>query len=259
MTAMHCANCGQAMTGAWCAACGQRQPAAGDFSLRRLAAEAREELTSADSRLWQTLLGIFRPGVLTRAYLDYQWQRYLPPLRLFLLASGVYFLLAWDPYFAVNVSQAQAAPDAVVPAALKAALADPATSDRMSDLTSLLKFFFVIPMGFWIALLMSGNRRPVGEHMIFSMHYTTADFVLFSLAAPLLAFSPAQAAPVVFQGILYAVVLMLLAWAIVGVRRVYARGWVSSALRGVAIVAMDLVLSMLASQLATAWVLLVPG
>jgi hypothetical protein len=63
----------------------------------------------------------------------------------------------------------------------------------------------------------------------------------------------------VFQGILQTVVLMLLAWAVVGVRRVYARGWASSALRGVAIVAMDLVLSTLASQLAATWVLLVPG
>lgn len=259
MNAVQCANCGQATSGAWCADCGQRQPTAGDFSLRHFAGEAREELTDTDSRLWRSVVGIFRPGVLTRAYLDYQWQRYLPPLRLFLVASGIYFLLAWDPYFSLNASQLQAAPDTAVPAAIKAAFADPATSDRMSDLTSLLKFLFVIPMGLWIALLMFGNRRPVGEHMVFSLHYTTADFALFSLAAPLLAYAPAAMAPAVFKGILATVVVMLLAWAIVGVRRVYGRGWPSSVLRGVAIVGMDLFLSLLASQLATVYVLMVPG
>ena len=259
MGPVHCANCGQPVADPWCARCGQRQPAAGDFSLRRFAADAGEELTDADSRLWRTLLGIFQPGRLTRAYLDYQWQRYLPPLRLFLLASGVYLLLAWDPYFAVSTTQVEAAPDAMVPAAIKAVFSDPRSSDRLSDLTSLLKFLFVVPMGFWIALLMWGNRRPVGEHMVFSMHYTTVDFVLFSLAAPLLVFTPADRAMPVFQGILAVVMLMLLAWAVAGVRRVYDRGWVSSIARGLAIVLMDFFLSMLASQLAMFYVLATLG
>ncbi|HEY9143088.1 MAG TPA: DUF3667 domain-containing protein [Arenimonas sp.] len=259
MNAVQCANCGQAKTGAWCAVCGQRQPMAGDFSLRHFAGQAREELTDTDSRMWRSVVGIFRPGVLTRAYLDYQWQRYLPPLRLFLVASAIYFLLAWDPYFSFNASQLQAAPETSVPPAIRAAFADPATSDRMSDLTSLLKFLFVIPMGLWIAVLMFGNRRPVGEHMVFSLHYTTADFVLFSLAAPLLAYAPAAMAPAVFQSILATVVLILLGWSIVGVRRVYGRGWPSSVLRGMAIVGMDVFLSMLSSQLAIAYVLRVPG
>ncbi|GGA72076.1 hypothetical protein GCM10011521_07790 [Arenimonas soli] len=258
MPARACSSCGRPAEGDWCAACGQRQPRAGDFSLRRLAGEAREALTDADSRLWRSLVGIFRPGLLTRAYLDYQWQRYMPPLRLFLVASGVYFFLAWDPYFALNASQMQAAPDAAVPPQVKAIFADPAASDRMSDLTSVLKFLFVIPMGLWMALLMWGNRRPVGEHMVFSLHYTTADFVLFSLASPLLAFSPPAMATAVFNGILATVVLMLLAWAVIGVRRVYSRGWLSSVFRGLAIVAMDLVLSLLAAQLATSYVVLFP-
>lgn len=259
MSPVHCANCGQPVADAWCGACGQRQPAAGDFSLRRFAAEAGEELTDADSRLWRTLVGIFQPGRLTRAYLDYQWQRYLPPLRLFLLASGVYFLLAWDPYFAQNSAQMEAAPENLVPDAVKAVFTDPRSSDRLSDLTSLLKFVLVVPIGLWIALLMWGNRRPVGEHMVFSMHYTTADFVLFSLAAPVLAYAPAGMSASVFQGILLVVMLMLLVWAVVAVRRVYGRGWLSSSLRGFAIVVMDFFLSTLASQLALLYVLRTPG
>lgn len=253
-----CASCDQPATGAWCSQCGQRQPRPGDFSLRQLASDAREELTDADSRLWRSLIGIFRPGLLTRAYLHYQWQRYLPPVRLFLILSGIYFLLAWEPYFAITAAQALAAPDAAVPAAVKAVFADPAAADKMSDLTAALKFVFVVPMGLWMALLMYGNRRPVGAHMIFSLHYTTLDFALFSLAAPLLAFAPPALALTVFQAIVWTVIALLLLWTTFAVRRIYSRGWLSSFARSVAIVGMDIFLSLLASQLATAYVLIVP-
>lgn len=256
MADTHCAGCGAPCDTTWCPHCGQRQPRAGDFSLGRLAGEAWEELTSSDSRLWRTVLGVFRPGRLTQAWLAYQWQRYLPPVRVFLVASGIYFFLAWDPYFAVNASQIQAAPDAAVPAGLKAVFADPVASERMSDLTSLLKFLFVVPMGLWMALLMRGNRLPLGAHMVFSLHYTTADFAFFSVAAPVLAFAPPALALPVMQVILLVVIFALVLWAVLGVRRVYGRGWISSGLRGAAIVLFDIVLSILASQLATTWVVL---
>lgn len=258
MAEHHCTGCGLACTSAWCPACGQRQPREGDFSLRRLAGEAWEELTSSDSRLWRTVLGVFVPGRLTQAHLAHRWQLHLPPVRLFLVASGIYFLLAWEPYTSVNAQQVLAAPDTVVPPVVKAALADPLAADRMGDLTALLKFLFVVPMGYWMALLMLGNRMPVGAHMVFSLHYTTADFVLFSLCAPILALAPPEQAASRYQVILWSVVALLVAWAVVGVRRVYRRGWVSSFARGIAIVLMDLFLSTLASQLALLYVLLVP-
>lgn len=258
MAEHHCTGCGLACDSAWCPACGQRQPRAGDFSLRRLAGEAWEELTSSDSRLWRTVLGIFVPGRLTEAHLAHRWQLHLPPVRLFLVASGIYFLLAWEPYTSVNLQQVLSAPEGAVPPEVRSALADPRTADRMGDLTALLKFLFVVPMGLWMALLMWGNRMPVGAHMVFSLHYTTADFVLFSLAAPILAMASPEQAAARFQAIFWVVLLLLLAWAVLGVRRVYRRGWPSSLARGLAIVLMDMFLSALASQLALVYVLLVP-
>jgi len=57
--------------------------------------EAFEDLTHADSRLWRTLGALlFKPGYLTREFLEGRRARYLPPLRLYLVLSVAFFLIA---------------------------------------------------------------------------------------------------------------------------------------------------------------------
>jgi hypothetical protein len=82
------------VAGEYCAACGQRvEPHI--HSVWIFMREATESLTHADSRLWQSLAGLlFRPGFLTREFLDGRRARYLPPFRLYLVVSVLFFLLA---------------------------------------------------------------------------------------------------------------------------------------------------------------------
>ena len=110
MTNGPCRSCDAPLDGDYCAHCGQPRPRDDDFSLRRQAAEAWAELSDTDSRLWRSLLGLLVPGRLTRAWLDHDWSRHLPPLRLYLIASGVYFLLAWDVGFQLNAELLRSAP-----------------------------------------------------------------------------------------------------------------------------------------------------
>lgn len=255
MTDQSCRGCGAQSSGNYCAACGQPSPRPDDFSLRRLLAEAWAEISDTDSRLWRSLSGLVVPGRLTRAWLDHEWSRHLPPLRLFLIASGVYFLLAWDVGFQINAEIMRSAPPGAVPAQMMVLFNDPATADRVSDLTALMKFLFVVPMGLWLALLHRGNRRPVGEHMVFALHYTTVDFALFSLLAPVIAFSPADLQVLAYSLSTQLGLLALGLWAILAVRRVYRRSWLSSVVRGLAVLVMDVVLSQLSGQLAAAIVL----
>ena len=250
-----CRGCGTANSGNYCAACGQARPRPDDFSLRRLLVEAWAELSDTDSRLWRSLRGLAFPGRLTRAWLDHQWSRHLPPLRLYLIVSGVYFLLAWDVGFRIDAELLRASPPDTVPPMLLAMYEDPAAVGRVSDLTALMKFLFVVPMGFWLALLYRGSRRPAGEHMVFALHYTTVDFALFSLLAPAVALSPASLQIVAYSATSLAGVMALALWTVLAVRHVYARSWPSSVLRGLAVLAMDFVLSVLASQLARTIVL----
>lgn len=57
--------------------------------------EAAEGITHADSRVWRTLWALlFRPGFLTVEYQQGRRARYLPPFRLYLVLSVLFFLVA---------------------------------------------------------------------------------------------------------------------------------------------------------------------
>ncbi|HYL71577.1 MAG TPA: DUF3667 domain-containing protein [Candidatus Dormibacteraeota bacterium] len=89
-----CDNCGAAVEARYCGACGQKLEAP-VHSLWHFTQLATEDLTHADSRLWRTLAALlFRPGFLTREFLHGRRARYLPPLRLYLVLSVVFFVVA---------------------------------------------------------------------------------------------------------------------------------------------------------------------
>jgi hypothetical protein len=89
-----CDNCGAPVPGRYCSACGQRlEPPV--HSLWHFSRVATEDLTHADSRLWRTLTALlFKPGRLTREFLAGRRARYLPPVRLYLVLSVLFFLIA---------------------------------------------------------------------------------------------------------------------------------------------------------------------
>jgi hypothetical protein len=89
-----CLNCGAQLAGAFCADCGQRDIPPYP-SVRELVVDAAAEFTGWDGRLATSLRDlILRPGMLTREFLEGRRVRYISPLRLYLMASLVYFLLA---------------------------------------------------------------------------------------------------------------------------------------------------------------------
>jgi Protein of unknown function (DUF3667) len=89
-----CANCGAGLTGKYCSECGQRHHDHPVHDFWHFTSEALEDLTHADSRLWQTLTALlFRPGFLTREFLEGRRVRYLPPVRLYLVVSLIFFII----------------------------------------------------------------------------------------------------------------------------------------------------------------------
>jgi hypothetical protein len=89
-----CANCHTPLRGPFCSVCGQRnEPHVHSFW--EFLREAAEGLTHADSRVWRTLWSLlFRPGFLTVEYRLGRRARYLPPFRLYLVLSVLFFLVA---------------------------------------------------------------------------------------------------------------------------------------------------------------------
>src|SRR5215218_4083043 len=89
-----CLNCGADLAGPFCAHCGQRDVPPYP-SVRELAVDAFWELSGWDGRFMSTVRALINhPGMLTREFLEGRRARYLSPLRLYLLASLVYFVLA---------------------------------------------------------------------------------------------------------------------------------------------------------------------
>lgn len=89
-----CLNCGATLAGSYCSACGQKhEPHI--HSIGHFISEAAENITHADSRLWRTLGALLaKPGFLTREFFDGRRARYMPPVRLYLVLSVVFFLIA---------------------------------------------------------------------------------------------------------------------------------------------------------------------
>jgi hypothetical protein len=94
----NCLNCGTELRGQYCGTCGQR--ARGRLiSLWELLQDAFGDLFEMDSRLWRTLIPLLiRPGKLTLDYLEGRRARYMPPFRMYLVLSVIFFVVAFfDP------------------------------------------------------------------------------------------------------------------------------------------------------------------
>ena len=80
-----CLNCGAMVTGAYCAACGQ--PAHIHRSFVSLGHDIVHGVTHFDTKLWRTLPElVFRPGRLTRRYIDGERAKFISPMALYLLS-----------------------------------------------------------------------------------------------------------------------------------------------------------------------------
>ncbi|HEV2735008.1 MAG TPA: DUF3667 domain-containing protein [Longimicrobiaceae bacterium] len=86
-----CGNCRAVLAGPFCARCGQRDVDL-NVSTRSLLSEGARELVEVDRRFLLTLrLLFFRPGHLTRTYLKGRRAMHTSPLRLYLVASALFF------------------------------------------------------------------------------------------------------------------------------------------------------------------------
>ena len=89
-----CLNCGATLSGAFCSACGQRVIPAYP-TVREMAGDAWHELSGYDGRFARTFKTLLRrPGALTVDVLEGRRATYVSPVRLYLVASVAYFIVA---------------------------------------------------------------------------------------------------------------------------------------------------------------------
>ena len=92
-SADQCDNCFTSLQGDFCHQCGQEKKS----YIRNVSGVVTEffgEFSNWDTRVWRTLVPLwFRPGYLSRRYVDGHRVPYVPPLRLYLFTSIIAFLI----------------------------------------------------------------------------------------------------------------------------------------------------------------------
>lgn len=215
-----CKNCQSTLDGAYCAACGQR-----DIDLERpivsLAADVIRETFEIDGRLAVTLKTLFRhPGKLTSEFLAGRRRTYTSPLRLYLVISISFFLLAaWAARSGILLDPGQ---DPGFDAAVQA--------NFLSD--DLPRLMFVLLPVFALLLKAVFRERLYFDHLIFSLHLHSAAFVIFALILPLEEPASERLLHLLLQLALF---VYFLTYLVVAVRRVYSAGWPAVALKSAAV------------------------
>jgi hypothetical protein len=185
-----CPECHTELLGKYCYKCGENPPAAHDLSLRHFLHHGLHELTHLDSKVFRTLgTLIVKPGVLTADYLAGRRQRYVLPLRLFLVIFALYFFLytrpgvaLYDVRFIVKTGtrsgQINPLQHLLERQAFKKNLTTEAFFDRVNERWQHDVSFFQLGDVFFFAicLAMANWRRYFVEHLIFSLH--TLSFTL---------------------------------------------------------------------------------
>lgn len=259
-TAGPCPNCGEPLGGPYCSHCGQADTAL-DVPFRRAVGEFLAQLFDADSRVWRTARTLLlRPGLLTAEYNAGRRARYLPPLRVYMLSSLVFFFVVATarvqlvqvqfPEEEAAALEAAGAPDA--------AAEDPATQAAGESATfAELRFEFYRRLArvardperlnqFWLriwawtmfvllpvfALLMRLFFRRATpwyvRHLVFSLHLHAFAFLILVvpiLLANLLANDGQRVAAL--QGVFGVIFL----YGLLATRQVYGLSWGSTLLR----------------------------
>ncbi len=278
MRVMACLNCGAELLGAFCAACGQRAVPP-DPTVKELAGDAWQELTGYDGRIAATLRGLLHPGRLTIEYLRGHRASYLPPVRVYLIASLVYFVIAaaappTPPRRAGEVSgpvglrlglwstsnteltaddraelreDVESAPLLLRPL-LRSLVQDPEKVRAQLFTTMPRVFFAMLPVfAAILALFYRGRRFPT--HLVFAAHVHA-----FAFTALMLAEAVKFTRNDIVQAVVgLAMVLIVLGYGLRALKAVYGGGWLRTLVKASGIGLMYLIASVPAFMIILTW------
>jgi Protein of unknown function (DUF3667) len=240
----HCPNCGTILTGKYCHNCGQKRIKNHDFALKHFFGHVVHEFTHLDSnKVINTLISLmFRPGLLTDEYLAGRKGHYINPIRVYLTISFLYFLFGWGPLLQVGGGAANnlVSQEWFVTMANQRGIEPHALAERIDQkrekYVSGMRFVGVLLSGAFLTFLYYGKRKYYVEHLIFSLHFYSFDFLMRCVLAVLflgfnkigiLFYTPAR---VFFYLIIFVYILL-------AVRRVYKETWVKTVSKSVVLFA----------------------
>lgn len=238
-----CLDCGAELVGPHCHRCGQgavdrRRP------LRALVSDALGDFFSFDSRLLRTLGPLFlRPGFLTAEWVRGRRTRYVPPLRLYVFTAAIFFFVlsaTQAPIVRIDLGEPDGPRAAVAPLAveepaegaggggfgarLTAAIGDDLPGFQEDVVDALATFALVLAPASGLLLGILYRRRFLVEHVVFAVHFHVFAFALLSAQ---LVVERGEDHPVADAIVL----VLLVAYLFLALRRAYGGRWWATALR----------------------------
>lgn len=256
-----CLNCGAQLQGRFCSACGQRAIAPYP-SVHEMVGDAWAELSGYDGRIARSLrLLMLRPGALTLEALEGRRARYVSPVRLYLVASVVYF------FCAAAIPNLRTPPPAVIPgsgvnivvdgsgdstplspeerqralkdldrspwwlqAFLRPVVADPA-GFKARFLQTVPRVLFALVPVFAAIVALFYRRRGFVQHLVFAVHLHAAVFITLAVRE----LSQLTGSLVVLRIFEVAAAVAIVVYGLVAFRRVYRERWPRVLMKGVGI------------------------
>ena len=204
-TSNKCKNCNAEIVDQYCHQCGQKEVDLGK-PFRHIVISLLDNWFSLDNKLVKSIpLLLLKPGFLSREFIQGKRVRYSSPLKLFLFASLAYFFLLGLSGNNLNINSntkakevgvnQQSTPDSIKTPKVnrdhKESFFEKRIEEKVKNpeqLSSMIikgfsyMFFLLMPL---FALLLSGllkrcNKKYV-DHLIFSVHFHTFGFYIFSI------------------------------------------------------------------------------
>ena len=228
-----------------------------EYALGHFFHDLFHELLHVDGKIVRTLQALLtRPGQLTLDYWEGRRARYLPPLRMYLIATALFFAFVTTGNDLWKSGELQKVPE------LKAFLEQVtiARFDARVQLVYKVLLAFSVAGFAWAMKLMMATQRPWGAYLISGLHSLTYLFLLTLVTYQLDKFLHARVGSP--QGILVMASVPLIYWPYVGfsMRRWSGKGWgwVAPRLLGVILLTslLDVVVTVLAFGIATVTLLL---
>ena len=188
---MICPNCDHEFEGHYCPNCGQRAVAHLRPTLHDLSHEALHEFAHVDSKIVRTAaLLLFKPGALTREFNEGKRARSISPVRLYLLASVLFFgMLHLVPTSQkLHVSVTKGADAKITQAAQKVNRDPKILSEALSKWSPyvmwvLMPLFALIVFAFYFHA-----ERLYIPHLYFAIHYHAFAFTALGVTFAMRAF-----------------------------------------------------------------------
>ncbi len=275
-----CLNCGVVLQGPFCAACGQRALPPNP-TVREIAADAWSELTGYDGRLVATLRGLLHPGFLTREYLSGRRARYVTPVRLYLVLSVLYFIVAaaapqvdarvgdgvvtgpggfslqvdGDAWRAMSNEDRASLMEGLADAPwfvrpILHALAEDPEALRARMFVWMPRVFFALLPVFAVIVTLFYRKWNLPTGLVFATYTHAVGFILFTMSGAA-RFAPAPVVASVVDGI---AVLTFVAYVVASLRAVFGGGWTRTVLKACAIGVTYLAVYLPAMLLLLLWV-----